>query len=131
MFFFLHRDEMIHMINCCISLSWCSASLFSFQLINVMSWKLLIQKCTFTWMLLIILKSHSKRCFNLVQNDLYLFHCDILWKIYRLLIRKMHDQTCNERILNMIAKLEQVSHSLIQRNITIIQVMHDLVRIIL
>ncbi len=39
----------------------------------------------------------------------------------------MHDQTRNERILDMTVKLEQISRSLIWRNITIIQVMCDLV----
>ncbi len=131
MFFSLHQGEIIHTINCRISLSQRSASLFSFRLIDVMSRKLLIQKRTFIRMLLIISKSRSKRRFNLVQNDLYLFRCDILRKIHRLLIRKMHDQTRNERILDMTAKLEQISRSLIRRDITIVQVTRDLVQVVL
>ncbi len=42
----------------------------------------------------------------------------------------MHDQTRNKRILDMIAKLEQISCSLIQRNIIIIQVMCNLIQIV-
>ncbi len=43
----------------------------------------------------------------------------------------MHDQMHNEKILNMTAKLKQISRSLIQRNIMIIQVTCDLIQIIL
>ncbi len=43
----------------------------------------------------------------------------------------MHDQTCDERILNMTMKLKQISRSLIWRNIMIIQVMHDLIQVVL
>jgi len=39
----------------------------------------------------------------------------------------MHDQSRNERILDMTAKLEQISRSLIQKDIMIIQVMYDLI----
>ncbi len=43
----------------------------------------------------------------------------------------MNNQTSNERILDMTAKLKQISRSLIQKDITIIQVTCDLVQIVL
>ncbi len=45
--------------------------------------------------------------------------------------RSISNKTRNEKILDMTVKLEQISRSLIWKDITIIQMMCDLVQVVL